>query len=129
MNESLPIFLDDVLGGGLAAVIVSTTMIVIFGEIIPQAVRINPFMTRNSLKAQICVRYGLAIGGACAPLVFGLMILFSPIAFPIAKLLDYVLGREEGHTYGSYQSLGRLDIARRRKFSVADSSLGTRKRS
>ncbi|EIW67286.1 hypothetical protein TREMEDRAFT_33832 [Tremella mesenterica DSM 1558] len=84
VNESLPIFLDDVLGGGLAAVVVSTTMIVIFGEIIPQAV---------------CVRYGLAIGGACAPLVWGLMILFSPIAWPTAKLLDYVLGREEGHTY------------------------------
>ncbi|RSH88705.1 hypothetical protein EHS25_002932 [Saitozyma podzolica] len=84
VNESLPIFLDDVLGGGLAAVVVSTTMIVIFGEIIPQA---------------ICVRYGLAIGGACAPLVYGLMILFAPIAFPIAMLLDYILGKDEGHTY------------------------------
>lgn len=40
VNESLPIFLDDVLGGGLSAVIVSTTMIVIFGEIIPQAVSV-----------------------------------------------------------------------------------------
>lgn len=39
VNESLPIFLDDVLGGGLYAVIVSTVMIVIFGEVIPQAVR------------------------------------------------------------------------------------------
>lgn len=38
MNESLPIFLDDVLGGGVRAVVVSTTMIVIFGEVIPQAV-------------------------------------------------------------------------------------------
>lgn len=27
------------------------------------------------------------------------MILFSPIAYPIAKLLDYVLGTEEGHTW------------------------------
>ena len=36
VNESLPIFLDSVLGGGLAAVVLSTTMIVIFGEIIPQ---------------------------------------------------------------------------------------------
>ncbi|GFZ49498.1 Protein MAM3 [Saitozyma sp. JCM 24511] len=84
VNESLPIFLDDVLGGGLAAVVVSTTMIVIFGEIIPQA---------------ICVRYGLAIGGVCAPLVYGLMILFAPIAYPIAMLLDYILGKDEGHTY------------------------------
>ncbi|WVF72789.1 hypothetical protein IAT40_007607 [Kwoniella sp. CBS 6097] len=84
VNESLPIFLDDVLGGGLYAVIVSTTMIVIFGEIIPQA---------------ICVRYGLAIGGACAPMVWFFMILFSPIAWPTAKLLDYILGTDEGHTY------------------------------
>ncbi|KAK4688587.1 metal transporter CNNM, partial [Tremellales sp. Uapishka_1] len=84
VNESLPIFLDDVLGGGVRAVIASTTMIVIFGEIIPQAV---------------CVRYGLAIGGVCAPMVLCLMILFAPIAYPIAKLLDYVLGKDEGHTY------------------------------
>lgn len=84
VNESLPIFLDDVLGGGLAAVVVSTTMIVIFGEIIPQAV---------------CVRYGLSIGAVCAPFVWALMILFSPIAWPTAKLLDYILGAEEGHTY------------------------------
>ncbi|OXC63835.1 hypothetical protein AYX13_06518 [Cryptococcus neoformans] len=84
VNESLPIFLDDVLGGGLSAVIVSTTMIVIFGEIIPQA---------------ICVRYGLSIGGVCAPVVWALMILFAPIAWPIAKLLDHILGKDEGHTY------------------------------
>lgn len=38
VNESLPIFLDAVLGGGVRAVVVSTTMIVIFGEVIPQAV-------------------------------------------------------------------------------------------
>lgn len=84
VNESLPIFLDDVLGGGLSAIIVSTTMIVIFGEIIPQA---------------ICVRYGLSIGGVCAPVVWALMILFAPIAWPIAKLLDRILGKDEGHTY------------------------------
>jgi metal transporter CNNM len=62
---------------------------------------------------QICVRYGLAIGGACAPLVYGLMILFAPIAFPIAMLLDYILGKDEGHTcvtsyYASWCRDGRL---------------------
>jgi metal transporter CNNM len=37
VNESLPIFLDDVLGGnGFRAVIISTIGIVIFGEVIPQ---------------------------------------------------------------------------------------------
>lgn len=84
INESLPIFLDGAIGGGIAAVVISTTAIVIFGEIIPQAVS---------------VRYGLAIGARCAPFVLCLMYLFAPVAYPIAKLLDYVLGQNEGHTY------------------------------
>lgn len=84
INESLPIFLDSAIGGGIAAVVISTTAIVIFGEIIPQAV---------------CVRHGLALGARCAPFVLCLMYLFSPIAYPIAKLLDYVLGANETHTY------------------------------
>ncbi|KAN0101171.1 protein of unknown function DUF21 domain containing protein [Tylopilus felleus] len=83
VNESLPIFLDGALGGGIAAVAISTTAIVIFG-IIPQAVS---------------VRYGLAIGARCAPFVLCLMYLFAPIAWPIAKLLDHVLGVNEAHTY------------------------------
>ncbi|KDQ17598.1 hypothetical protein BOTBODRAFT_105487 [Botryobasidium botryosum FD-172 SS1] len=83
VNESLPIFLDSAIGGGLAAVIISTVMIVIFG-IIPQAV---------------CSRYGLEIGARCSPFVLGLMYIFSPIAYPVAKLLDYVLGADEHHTY------------------------------
>ncbi|KAI9068870.1 DUF21-domain-containing protein [Trametes sanguinea] len=83
VNESLPIFLDSALGGGIAAVAISTTMIVIFG-IIPQAVS---------------VRYGLSIGASCAPIVLGMMYFFAPIAWPIAKLLDYVLGHDEAHTY------------------------------
>jgi metal transporter CNNM len=84
VNESLPIFLDSALGGGVAAVVISTTAIVIFGEIIPQAVS---------------VRYGLAVGAACAPLVLAMMYIFAPVAWPIAKLLDLVLGKNEDHTY------------------------------
>jgi metal transporter CNNM len=53
-------------------------------EIIPQA---------------ISVRYGLSIGAACAPLVLSLMWLMSPVAYPIAKLLDWVLGAHDAHTY------------------------------
>ncbi|KIM47333.1 hypothetical protein M413DRAFT_440774 [Hebeloma cylindrosporum] len=84
VNESLPIFLDSALGGGFAAIVIATAAIVVFGGIIPQAVS---------------VRYGLSIGAACAPLVLGMMYLFAPIAWPIAKLLDYILGTGEGHTY------------------------------
>ncbi|KLO17591.1 DUF21-domain-containing protein [Schizopora paradoxa] len=83
VNESLPIFLDSAIGGGVAAVVISTVMIVIFG-IIPQAV---------------CARYGLTIGARCSIFVLSLMYLFAPIAWPIAKLLDYILGADEGNTY------------------------------
>ncbi|KAI0735771.1 hypothetical protein C8Q76DRAFT_853940 [Earliella scabrosa] len=83
INESLPIFLDSALGGGVAAVVISTVMIVIFG-VIPQA---------------LSVRYGLSIGASCAPVVKAMMYLFAPIAWPIAKLLDWVLGHDETHTY------------------------------
>ncbi|BGP56244.1 cell agglutination protein Mam3 [Rhodotorula sphaerocarpa] len=84
VNESLPIFLDSILGGGLGAVILSTTLIVIFGEIIPQS---------------ICARHGLRIGAFAAPFVLALMYIEFPIAYPIAKLLDRLLGEEQGVTY------------------------------
>ncbi|PPQ99349.1 hypothetical protein CVT26_014012 [Gymnopilus dilepis] len=83
VNESLPIFLDSAIGGGYAAIVISTAAI---GEpmIIPQAVS---------------VRYGLSIGAACVPLVLATMYILAPIAWPIAKLLDKVLGTNEEHTY------------------------------
>ncbi|KAF9779788.1 hypothetical protein BJ322DRAFT_340683 [Thelephora terrestris] len=83
INESLPIFLDNALGGGVAAIVISTVMIVIFG-IIPQAVS---------------VRYGLAVGARCTPFVLATMYILAPIAWPIAKLLDRILGSDEAHTY------------------------------
>ncbi|KAH6677294.1 hypothetical protein B0J14DRAFT_615527 [Halenospora varia] len=83
-NETLPIVLDRSLGGGWTAVVISTALIVIFGEVIPQSV---------------CVRYGLAIGAAFSPIVLGLMYLMSPIAWPTAKLLDYLLGADHGTIY------------------------------
>ncbi|KAL2906537.1 hypothetical protein RDABS01_005247, partial [Bienertia sinuspersici] len=47
-------------------------------EIIPQAV---------------CSRYGLAIGAAVAPLVRVLVWICFPVAYPISKLLDLLLGK------------------------------------
>ncbi|KAI0286416.1 DUF21-domain-containing protein [Russula brevipes] len=85
VNESLPIFLDSALGGGIAAIVISTTMIAESrNRIIPQATS---------------VRYGLSIGARCAPGVLLLMYLFAPIAWPIAKLLDHILGKNDVHTY------------------------------
>ncbi|KAG7090477.1 hypothetical protein E1B28_009591 [Marasmius oreades] len=72
------------MGGGFTAVVISTVAIVIFGEIIPQAVGL---------------RYGLAIGAACVPVVSALMWIIYPVAYPIALLLDKVVGVEDVHTY------------------------------
>ncbi|KAF6228168.1 hypothetical protein HO133_007898 [Letharia lupina] len=83
-NETLPIVLDRSLGGGWPAVLGSTVLIVIFGEVIPQS---------------ICVRYGLPIGAWMSPLVLILMYILSPVAWPTAKLLDRLLGEDHGTTY------------------------------
>ncbi|RMD43429.1 hypothetical protein DV735_g1785, partial [Chaetothyriales sp. CBS 134920] len=83
-NETLPIVLDRSLGGGLPAVLGSTVLIVIFGEVVPQS---------------ICVRYGLPIGSWMAPFVLVLMYLLAPVAWPTAKLLDYLLGKDHGTIY------------------------------
>jgi metal transporter CNNM len=83
-NETLPIMLDRSLGGGWQAVLGSTVLIVIFGEITPQS---------------ICVRYGLPIGAFMAPFVLVMMWVLAPVAWPTAKLLDYLLGEDHGTTY------------------------------
>lgn len=83
-NETLPIVLDRCLGGGWQAVVSSTVLIVIFGEIIPQS---------------ICVKFGLEVGAFFAPFVLVLMYVMFPVAYPIALLLDYMLGEDHGTMY------------------------------
>ncbi|KAK6158257.1 hypothetical protein DH2020_005571 [Rehmannia glutinosa] len=74
--EALPIFLDSLVTAW-GAILISVTLILMLGEIIPQSV---------------CSRHGLAIGAAVAPVVRVLVWICFPIAYPISKLLDLLLG-------------------------------------
>ncbi|GAA5868742.1 hypothetical protein JCM1840_004378 [Sporobolomyces johnsonii] len=85
VNETLPVFLDSITGGsGFIAVAVSSALIVIFGEVLPQA---------------LCAQYGLRIGAKCVGFVKVLMFLESPICYPTARLLDWLLGVQHVHLY------------------------------
>ncbi|XP_010532709.1 PREDICTED: DUF21 domain-containing protein At4g14240-like [Tarenaya hassleriana] len=77
--EGLPIYLDKLFNEYLA-IILSVTFVLFFGEVIPQA---------------ICTRYGLAVGANFVWLVRILMTICYPIAYPIGKILDWVLGHNE----------------------------------
>ncbi|GAB2219376.1 hypothetical protein Drorol1_Dr00007011 [Drosera rotundifolia] len=76
--EALPIFLDSLVTAW-GAILISVTLILLFGEIIPQSV---------------CSRYGLAVGAAVTPVVRILVWICFPVAYPISKLLDYLLGHD-----------------------------------
>ncbi|KAK4797749.1 hypothetical protein SAY86_030075 [Trapa natans] len=77
--EALPIYLDKMFNQ-YVAIILSVTFVLAFGEVIPQA---------------ICTRYGLAVGANLVGLVRILMVICYPIAYPIGKVLDWVLGHNE----------------------------------
>lgn len=91
VNNCLTIFLED-LGGGVIAIVVSTVCIVVFGEIVPQA---------------ICSRHGLAVGARTIWLTKVFMVITFPVAFPLSILLDKILGEELGQVY-SREKLAEL---------------------
>ncbi len=83
VNNSLAIFLGDATSG-ILGLIISTLMIVIFGEIIPQSV---------------CSRYSLLVGYHTRWITKGLLLLLSPISWPLSWILDKVMGEEIPSTY------------------------------
>ncbi|KTF78922.1 hypothetical protein cypCar_00037497 [Cyprinus carpio] len=95
VNTTLTILLDDIAGSGLIAIVVSTIGIVIFGEIVPQA---------------ICSRHGLAVGANTILLTKFFMILTFPASYPVSKLLDHVLGQEIGTVYNREKLLEMLRV-------------------
>ncbi|XP_061535733.1 metal transporter CNNM2 isoform X3 [Phycodurus eques] len=95
VNTTLTILLDDIAGSGLIAVVMSTIGIVIFGEIVPQA---------------ICSRHGLAVGANTIFLTKFFMLLTFPASYPVSKLLDHLLGQEIGTVYNREKLLEMLRV-------------------
>ena len=83
VNSTLAIFLGSMASGAMAGII-ATGLIVIFGEIIPQAA---------------FSRYALQVGAKTAGLVRFFIIILFPVCWPIAWVLDKVLGREMPQVY------------------------------
>jgi len=78
VNSALAVFLGNI-ASGLIAGLVATGLIVIFGEIIPQAT---------------FSRYALQIGAKTAWLVKIFIVILFPFCWPIAWVLDKTLGEE-----------------------------------
>jgi metal transporter CNNM len=102
-NEALPLFLDELLPGKYASILVSVTLVLFFGEIVPSAFFTGPDQVRVSARL--------------VPLVRVVMTVLSPLAVPIAKLLDRILHDGDGEhvdveekdvTEGNYMNRGEL---------------------
>lgn len=94
-TELLPLVLETLVPGGYFSLVVSVISIMLFGEIIPQAV---------------CSRHPLLIGSRMVGFVKVIRFLLYPISFPIAYLLDAVLGEELGTIYNREELKGLIDL-------------------
>lgn len=97
VNTTLTTLLDDVTGSGAIAVLAATLSIVIFGEILPQAV---------------CSRHGLAVGAKTIGITYIFMAITAPLAYPISVALDKLLGEEIGCVYNREQLTEYIRITR-----------------
>ncbi|KAM8865298.1 metal transporter CNNM4-like [Synchiropus picturatus] len=95
VNTTLTILLDDLTNSGIGAVVASTVGIVIFGEIVPQA---------------LCSRHGLAVGANTIMVTKLFMLLTFPLSWPISKILDCVLGQEIGTVYNREKLVEMLKV-------------------
>ncbi len=102
-TELLPLVLEVLFPGGVVSLLLSVVLIMLFGEIIPQAV---------------CSRHALEIGSRLIGFVRILRFLMWPIAKPIAVVLDWMLGHELGQIYSREELKGLVKIHARSKYGA-----------
>lgn len=94
VNALLSILLAD-MTSGLVGFLASTILIVIFGEIIPQAT---------------CSRHALAIGYRLLPVVQVFVYIFFVFTYPLGAALDYALGEDIGTIHTGTELRKMLEI-------------------
>ncbi|KAG2759515.1 hypothetical protein PC129_g8198 [Phytophthora cactorum] len=95
------------LTSGLFGFIASTILILIFGEIVPQA---------------LCSKYALVIGGKVVPFVRVLIALFYIFAKPVSLALDATLGEDIGTVFTRRQLAEIIDIHEKQQMIDKDES-------
>ncbi|RQM29519.1 hypothetical protein B5M09_010337 [Aphanomyces astaci] len=83
VNSILAIVMAD-MTSGIGGFLITTFVLVVFGELIPQA---------------LCSRHALSIGAKSLPIVWFFIYLMYIITKPIAMTLDYMLGHEIGTVF------------------------------
>lgn len=106
VNATLSIFLGAIVGEGVMAGLIATTLILLFGEIIPAA---------------LLTRYALEVGGKVSGMVKLLMVLFYPVAGPIAAVLDRMLGEELPERFSRKELQHMIETHHRAEDSDIDS--------
>jgi metal transporter CNNM len=76
--EALPVFLSGLVNE-YEAIAISTTLVLLFGEVLPIAVFTGP--------------HQLAIAAFFVPLIYFLEVIFFPVAYPLSIVLDWVIGQ------------------------------------
>lgn len=92
VNSALSIFLGSITAG-VAGGIIATCMIVVFGEIVPQA-----FFSR----------YALQFGSKFVWVVRFFILIFYPACMPLALILDKVMGDEIPTIYSKQEIMGMI---------------------
>lgn len=93
--EALPIFLQRIVDEFMA-VVISVSLVLFFGEIIPQALCTGP----KQLK----------IASFLAPFTTLLMYITFPISYPVAKLLDHLVGKHSKSRFVNTDLKGLIEL-------------------